>query len=178
MGEDHQARAFIEQIRDRLSRVDALVSNAGVMRPGPIDGAATDQWREMIHTNVMGVLYCMRAALPAMQAQGSGPIVNVSSMSGRRARAGTGVYSLTKFGVNGFPIRFATKPPSTISRSLSSNQGSSPPPPPRKGRLAPSFEGAAALQAADVAQAIVYALAALPRVRIDELMIRPAAATR
>jgi clavulanate-9-aldehyde reducatase len=139
VGEDHQARAFIEQIRDRHSRVDALVNNADVMRPGPVDGAATDQWREMIHTNVMGVLYCTRAALPAMRAQGSGPIVNVSSMSGRRPRAGTGVYSLTKFEVNGFPIRFATKPPSTVSRPLSSNQGSSPPPATTQGALGAQF---------------------------------------
>jgi NADP-dependent 3-hydroxy acid dehydrogenase YdfG len=72
---------------------DALVNNAGVIRLGPIDGAATDQWREVIHTNVMGLLYCTRAALPIMQAQGPGHIVNVSSMSGRHARTRTGVYT-------------------------------------------------------------------------------------
>jgi NAD(P)-dependent dehydrogenase (short-subunit alcohol dehydrogenase family) len=121
---DLGVQALAEQIEHVGSRAVAII---------------TDQWREMIHTNVMGVLYCTRAALPAMRAQGSGPIVNVSSMSGRRPRAGTGVYGLTKFEVNGFPIRFATKPPSTVSRPLSSNQGSSPPPATTQGALGAQF---------------------------------------
>ena len=56
----------------------------------------------MIHANVFGVLYCTHAALPLMLAQGSGHIVNVSSVAGRFARAGSGVYNLTKFGVGAF----------------------------------------------------------------------------
>jgi NADP-dependent 3-hydroxy acid dehydrogenase YdfG len=79
-----------------------LVNNAGVMRPGPVDGATTEDWRESVHVNILGVLYCTHAALPVMREQRAGHIANVSSMSGRRARAGTGIYSLTKFGVIGF----------------------------------------------------------------------------
>ncbi len=56
----------------------------------------------MIHANVFGVLYCTHAALPLMIEQGSGHIVNVSSVAGRFARAGSGVYNLTKFGVGAF----------------------------------------------------------------------------
>ena len=56
----------------------------------------------MIHVNVFGVLYCTHAALPLMREQGSGHIVNVSSVAGRFARAGSGVYNLTKFGVGAF----------------------------------------------------------------------------
>ncbi len=56
----------------------------------------------MIDANVFGVLYCSHAALPLMHAQGGGHIVNVSSVAGRVARAGSGVYNLTKFGVGAF----------------------------------------------------------------------------
>ena len=56
----------------------------------------------MIHVNVFGVLYCTHAALPLMGHRASGHIVNVSSVAGRFARAGSGVYNLTKFGVGAF----------------------------------------------------------------------------
>jgi clavulanate-9-aldehyde reducatase len=102
VGDEGQARAFIEGTRERFGRVDVLVNNAGVMRLGPIEGAPMQEWRESVEVNILGVLYCTHAVLPVMRAQGSGDIVNVNSMSGRRARAGTGVYRLTKFGVLGF----------------------------------------------------------------------------
>ncbi len=56
----------------------------------------------MVHVNIFGVLYCTHAALPLMREQGCGHIVNVSSVAGRIARAGSGVYNLTKFGVGAF----------------------------------------------------------------------------
>ncbi len=56
----------------------------------------------MIDANVFGVLYCTHAALPLMREQGSGHIVNVSSVAGRVREAGSGVYNLTKFGVGAF----------------------------------------------------------------------------
>ena len=73
-----------------------------MMLLGPIENAPTEEWRQMIRVNVFGVLYCTHAALPVMREQGSGHIVNVSSVAGRVARAGSGVYNLTKFGVGAF----------------------------------------------------------------------------
>src|SRR5438105_11396521 len=102
VAQEAQARAFIERAHAELGRLDVLVNNAGVMLLGPIAGAPTEEWRQMIHANVYGVLYCTHAALPLMAAQGSGHIVNVSSVAGRLARAGSGVYNLTKFGVGAF----------------------------------------------------------------------------
>src|SRR5437016_4089123 len=78
VGDEDQARAFIERAHGELGRLDALVNNAGVMLLGPIEGADTEEWRRMIHANVFGVLYCTHAALPLMRAQGGGHIVNVS----------------------------------------------------------------------------------------------------
>src|SRR5829696_1135247 len=102
VGDEQQARAFVARAHEQLGRLDALVNNAGVMLLGPIDGAPTEEWRRMVHVNLFGVLYCTHAALPLMRAQGSGDIVNVSSVAGRVARAGSGVYNLTKWGVNAF----------------------------------------------------------------------------
>src|SRR5664279_2956704 len=102
VGEEHEAKEFVERTTSELGRLDVLVNNAGVMLLGPIEDAPTEEWRRMIHVNVFGVLYCTHAALPLMRAQGSGHIVNVSSVAGRFARAGSGVYNLTKFGVGAF----------------------------------------------------------------------------
>src|ERR1700751_905507 len=100
--DETQANAFIERTAAELGRVDVLVNNAGVMLLGPISGADTEEWRRMIDANVYGVLYCTHAALPLMLQQGSGHIVNFSSVAGCFARAGSGVYNLTKFGVGAF----------------------------------------------------------------------------
>src|ERR1019366_8100340 len=102
VGDESQARAFVERTHSELGRLDVLVNNAGVMLLGPIENAPTEEWRRMIEANVFGVLYCTHAALGLMREQGSGHIVNVSSVAGRVARAGSGVYNLTKFGVGAF----------------------------------------------------------------------------
>ena len=87
---------------EELGRLDILVNNAGVMLLGPVIGADTSEWRRMIEVNLLGLLYCTHAALPIMGEQGSGHIVNVSSVAGRFANFGSAVYNLTKFGVNAF----------------------------------------------------------------------------
>ena len=102
VGEEHEANAFVTRTHERFGRLDALVNNAGVMLLGPIEGAPTEEWRRMIHVNVLGVLYCTHSALPLMHAQGGGDIVNVSSVGGRVLGRYSGVYSLTKFGIGAF----------------------------------------------------------------------------
>ena len=84
------------------------MNNAGLMLLGPVVGADPQQWDRMIAINTQGLLYTTHAALPyLLKAAEDGPrqvadIVNISSIAGRVAWNGYGVYNMTKFGVNGF----------------------------------------------------------------------------
>ena len=102
VSDEAQVREMMRSARDVWGRVDILVNDAGVARPGPIEGAKTEEWREMVNINLLGLMYATHAVLPLMKAQGSGHIVNISSRAGRITRAGEAVYSATKAGVIAF----------------------------------------------------------------------------
>src|SRR3982751_693328 len=102
VADEESARSFVTEAHSQLGGLDILVNNAGVMLLGPVEGAPTDQWRTMVDVNLLGLLYCTHAALPLMREAGRGHIVNVSSVAGRTANAGSAVYNLTKFGVGAF----------------------------------------------------------------------------
>lgn len=179
VGEEDQARAFVERAHAELGHLDGLVNNAGTMLLGPIEGAPTEEWRRMIHVNVFGVLYCTHAALPLMRAQGAGDIVNVSSVAGRIARAGSGVYNLTKWGVGAFSeslrqevadsdIRVTLIEPGAVATELVVHNR-----PEIIEQLVKRFGGVTPLQAQDIANAILYALGQPPNVSVNELLVRP-----
>jgi clavulanate-9-aldehyde reducatase len=184
VADERQARAFVEHAYEQLGRLDALVNNAGVMLLGPIAGAPTDEWRRMIDANVYGVLYCTHAALPVMLEQGSGHIVNVSSVAGRFARAGSGVYNLTKFGVGAFSealrqevtasgIRVTVIEPGFVATELGGHNR-----PEVQEAMRTIVEGVTPLDAGDIARAVVYTLAQPQNVSVNELLIRPTGQTR
>ncbi len=99
VAEEAQANEIVQKTKSELGRVDILVNNTGVMLLGMIEGANTEDWRRMINTNVLGLMYATHAALPIVKQQNSGHIVNISSVAGRTARAGSGVYNASKWGV-------------------------------------------------------------------------------
>src|SRR2546423_11551268 len=102
VADEDSARSFVTEAHSQLGGLDILVNNAGVLLLGPVEGAPTDQWRTMVNVNLLGLLYCTHAALPLMREAGRGHIVNISSVAGRTANAGSAVYNLTKFGVGAF----------------------------------------------------------------------------
>ena len=102
VADEAQANGSSSGAHEQLGGLDILVNNAGVMLLGPVAGADTDEWRQMMEVNGLGLLYCTHAALPIMGAAGSGHVVNVSSVAGRAASMGAGVYNFTKWGVTGF----------------------------------------------------------------------------
>ncbi len=179
VGEEGQARAFIERAHAELGRLDVLVNNAGVMLLGPIENAPTEEWRRMIHANVFGVLYCTHAALPLMRSQGSGHVVNVSSVAGRVARAGSGVYNLTKFGVGAFSeslrqeavalgVRVTLVEPGAVATELAGHNR-----PEVLEQMAKRFQGVTPMEAEDIANAVLYAIGQPSNVSINEVLIRP-----
>jgi NADP-dependent 3-hydroxy acid dehydrogenase YdfG len=179
VGEEDQARAFVERTHQELGRLDVLVNNAGVMLLGPIEDAPTEEWRRMIHVNLFGVLYCTHAAVPLMRRQGSGHIVNVSSVAGRVARSGSGVYNLTKWGVGAFSeslrqelaphaVRVTLVEPGAVETELADHIR-----PAIREQAMSRFADVERLQAVDIANAIVYALGQPPHVSINEVLVRP-----
>ena len=178
---EDEARAFIDGTRERLGRVDILVNNAGVMLLGPVIGADTSEWRRMVEVNMLGLLYCTHAVLPIMGEQGSGHIVNVSSVAGRHANFGSAVYNLTKFGVNGFSealrqeltpanVRVTVIEPGFVATELQSHNTH---PMVLEAMERMREEIGEPLEPEDIAEAILYAVASPRRVSVNEVMVRP-----
>ena len=80
-------------------RIDILVNNAGIMRISDITENNIEDWTAMVDVNIKGVLHFLSAVMPNMIQQGSGHIVNVGSVAGRRPFPGASVYAATKFAV-------------------------------------------------------------------------------
>ena len=185
VADEAQARAFVEGAKERFGSLDVLINNAGVMLLGPVESGEPDDWRRMVDVNLLGLLYCTHAALPIMREQGGGDIVNISSIAGRFARAGSAVYNLTKFGVNAFSeglrqevteggIRVIVVEPGFVDTELQSHN---------RGQVLDAIEGirdqiGEVLRAQDIANGIVYAVSQPPHVSVNEVLIRPTGQTR
>jgi NADP-dependent 3-hydroxy acid dehydrogenase YdfG len=184
--DEAQANAFVEGTHRELGRLDILVNNAGVMLLGPVAGAPTEQWRQMIDVNLLGLLYCTHAALPIMGSAGSGDIVNVASVAGRIAAMGSGVYNMTKWGVVGFSealrqecalagVRVTAIEPGWVDTEL---QGHNEHPlvVERMNEMIKAIDKI--LEPEDVARAITFAVTQPPHVSINEMLIRPTTSSR
>jgi NADP-dependent 3-hydroxy acid dehydrogenase YdfG len=174
-------RAAVDRTRGALGGLDVLVNNAGVMLLGTIAGADTEDWRRMISTNVLGLMYMTHAAIDGMVEQGSGDIVNVSSVAGRVARRGSGVYNASKWAVNAFSeslrqevttrgVRISLVEPGAVATELSSHI-TQPEAREASRRMA---EGMRTLQSEDIARAVLYVVTQPPHVAVNEVLVRPA----
>jgi clavulanate-9-aldehyde reducatase len=179
---EDEARAFVEGAAEQLGKLNALINNAGVMLLGPIEGAPTDQWRQMIEVNCLGLLYCTHAAMPLLRDSGDGYIINVSSVAGRQAAFGAGVYNMTKFGVVGFTeslrqeaansgIRVSVVEPGFVETELQGHNRDNE-------FVMKAVENmrekiGKVLEARDIANAIVYALSQPQHVALNEILVRP-----
>jgi len=180
------ARSFVGAANAQLGGLDILVNNAGVMLLGPVAGADTEEWRRMIEVNGLGLLYCTHAALPIMGAAGSGHIVNVSSVAGRSAAMGAGVYNFTKFGVVGFSealrqectnanVRVTIIEPGYVETEL---QGHNTNPLVTERIEQMREEIGEVLVSEDIADAIAWAVSRPNRVSVNEILIRPTGQSR
>ncbi|HEY1566213.1 MAG TPA: SDR family NAD(P)-dependent oxidoreductase [Solirubrobacteraceae bacterium] len=180
---DH-AQALVDKAVGDLGRLDTLINNAGVMLLGPAVGAPLEEWERMISVNVHGLLYCAHAALPhLLKAAQDSPrqvadMVNISSVAGRVARSGSGVYNATKWGVGAFSeslrqevtrrhVRVSLVEPGAVATELVSHNR----PEIREAMAAgDDFEK---MVPEDIADAIAFVVTRPWRVAINEVLIRP-----
>jgi NADP-dependent 3-hydroxy acid dehydrogenase YdfG len=173
---------LVEEVLKEWNKIDILINNAGVMLLGPTAKAPLEEWERMISINLLGLLYMTYAALPNMRKAGSGHLVNISSVAGRTARAGSAVYNATKWGVNAFTealrqelvsdklkIRTTLIEPGAVETELTSHNR-----PEVQETLKERFKGMdKKLQSEDIAAAILYALSQPEHVNVNEILIRP-----
>src|SRR5262245_51404228 len=97
-----QVAKLFRDVHESCGGVDILVNNAGIGIFGPVSDMSPEDWRAVIETNLHGVFYCCREAIPVMRRRGGGYIINISSLAGRNAFPNGAAYNASKFGLNGF----------------------------------------------------------------------------
>ena len=101
---DVRHRDEVEQVFKAMGDIDVLVNNAGLaLGLEPAQECSLDDWDTMVDTNIKGLLYCTRAALPGMVARKAGHVVNLGSIAGTYAYPGSNVYGASK----GFVLQFS-----------------------------------------------------------------------
>jgi NADP-dependent 3-hydroxy acid dehydrogenase YdfG len=175
-----RAQRLVEAVTKELGGVDVLVNNAGVnIKQRLVSQLTPESWRHLVAGNLDGAFHCILAVLPGMRERKSGLIVNVNSISGKRASplGGTG-YIAAKFGLRGLAMGVAAEEMANGIRVSSIYPGEVNTPI-LEDRPEPVSEERkrAMLQPEDVAAAVVF-IATLPEhVSIPELIITPANAT-
>jgi 3-oxoacyl-[acyl-carrier protein] reductase len=94
--------AMVAAVRERFGSIDVLVNNAGIAKDARLQKMTLQQFDAVIDVNLRGVFHCTQSVLPAMLAQGSGVILNASSVVGLYGNFGQTNYAASKFGVIGF----------------------------------------------------------------------------
>ena len=171
----------VQEVVDKLGKIDILINNAGVMLLGPALDAPLEEWENMVQVNLLGLLYLTHEVLPLMKSQGSGHIVNISSVAGRTTRSGSAVYNATKWGVNAFTealrqeiaesnlgIRTTLIEPGVVATELQTHNR-----PEIREQLKKRFGDITVLRPEDIASAIAFAVSQPPHVSINEVLIRP-----
>jgi NADP-dependent 3-hydroxy acid dehydrogenase YdfG len=180
-----QAEAGVQRTVNELGRLDVLVNNAGVMLLGPIIDAPIEEWERMVQVNVLGLLYCAKAALPHLldaaerEPRRTSDLVNVSSVAGRQVRLGSGVYNATKHAVGAFSeslrqevtgrhLRVSLVEPGAVDTELAGHNR-----PEIRAGMAKRFADVERLESGDVADAIAYIVTRPRHVAVNEILVRP-----
>ncbi|WP_027910412.1 SDR family oxidoreductase [Pseudomonas sp. URMO17WK12:I4] len=172
-------QAFVDAAKAEYGRVDVLLNNAGVMPLSMIEALKLDEWNRMIDVNIRGVLHGIAAALPVMQAQRSGQIINVASIGAYRVSPTAAVYCATKYAVRaisdglrqevGGDIRVTLVSPGVVESELAdsiSDEGA---------RDAMREFRKVAISPSAIARAVAYAIEQPADVDVSELVVRPTA---
>jgi NADP-dependent 3-hydroxy acid dehydrogenase YdfG len=174
-----EVEALIQRAVEGFGRVDVLINNAGIMPIAPIEALKVDEWDRQIDVNIKGLLYGVAAALPHMQKQKGGHIINIASVFGIKMFAPGGVvYCSTKAAVRALTeglrmelhsqnIRCTMISPGAIATELSESSSDEA----TRKNLREFMK--MAIPASAIAKAIAYAIEQPPEVEVDEMVIRP-----
>jgi NADP-dependent 3-hydroxy acid dehydrogenase YdfG len=178
--DEQTAQGLVTGTVSRFGRLDILVNSAGVIDSGGVENADMARYRRVVDINLLGTLYTCHAAIGPMRAQGGGDIINISSTAGRRAAALFNAYAASKFGLTGmteamrqevgrYGIRVCIVEPGATTTEVA--DGIVDPAMRKAMQEHVSKEGA--LEAQDVAAAIMFVLSLPARANVSQLMIRP-----
>ena len=176
---DHtQVKALVDRAVELHGHIDVIINNAGLMPNSMLDKLKVDEWDRMIDVNIKGTLYGIAAALPYMKAQKSGQIINVSSVAGHKVKAGSAVYSGTKWAIRAISegLRQEVKPwnirttivsPGAVDTELTSTITDED----IAESMAKSYENA--IPASSFARVVAFAISQPDDVDINEILFRP-----
>ncbi len=164
-----QVEEMLRQTNAAFGDLHILVNNAGIGRFGPAHEQSEEDWDAVMDTNLKGVFLCSKAVAPQMIRQKSGHIINISSLAGKNANAGGGIYYASKWGLQGltycmaedlrkFGIRVSVICPGSVLTEFSPHAGKDP---------------LKMLQPDDVAHAVAMLVTQAPQSFISEVLLRP-----
>ncbi len=160
---------LMRKTNDAFGQIDILVNNAGIGLFRPIHEVSEEDWNRVLDTNLKGAFLCSKAVIPQMLRRRKGHIINISSLAGKNAFAGGGVYCASKWGLLGLTyclaedlrahgIRVAAICPGTTHTEFSPHAGKDP---------------QKMLQPEDVAHAVAMIVTQAPQSFISEVLVRP-----
>ncbi|MBN8234605.1 SDR family oxidoreductase [Halobacillus kuroshimensis] len=169
---------LVKETKDAFGRLDIFINNAGVMLLSFLKNDHVDEWEQMVDVNIKGVLYGIHAGLPVMLEQDSGHIINVSSVAGHEVFPSSTVYSATKYAVKALSmgmekelaktgVRVTNISPGAVETELTDHI--------TDGEVLDMFKDRSMqpLEAADIANAVSYAVTQPKSVNVNEIIVRP-----
>ena len=175
-----QAKSIAKKIKLKGRFLDVLINNAGLMPLSFVKILKVEEWERMIDVNIKGVLYCTAAVLPNMLVNGSGHIINISSVAGRIVFPAGSVYCATKHAVTAFSeglrqelsprknIRITSIEPGVVETELNKTITDE-----SLTKFLENTKNMEGLKAEDISNAIVFAIDAPNHVSVNEILVRP-----
>lgn len=169
---------FLDYVEDQLGPIDVLVNNAGIMLLGPFGPEQAADYRAMIETNLLGAITATEVFLGQLT-DGGGDVINISSVAGRTARAGNGVYAASKWGMNGWSeslrqellpdVRVTLIEPGVVATELPSHITHEA----TRQAVQQGYD-VATVTPEEIAEVIAFALSRPRHLVLNEILLRPA----
>ncbi len=174
------AAAAVEATAAHFGRLDIVINSAGVNEAGGTEALPLDLWRKVIDINLMGTIYTCKAALPHLLASGMGDVINVSSTSGRRSNAPFASYATSKFALTGYTeslrqevggrgVRVCILEPGATSTDIAGSITD----PAMRAAIQAHVSKDGAMEAADIADAMLLVLSLPRRANVCQIQLRP-----